>query len=88
MFNIEQSNVVDIISFSIFCPSGGDFIKQILFLIILKKWPSFLNHRCCCKDAKPNSLQSFSLDETLIAPVIARAALYCIDSSFWWKELL
>ena len=37
MFNIEQSNVVDIISFSIFCPSGGDFIKQILFLVILKK---------------------------------------------------
>ena len=30
MFDIEPRNVVDIISCSICCPSGGDFIKQIL----------------------------------------------------------
>ena len=30
IFDIEPRNVVDIISCSICCPSGGDFIKQIL----------------------------------------------------------
>ena len=30
MFGIELRNVVDIISCSICCPNGGDFIKQIL----------------------------------------------------------
>ena len=30
MFDIEPRNVVNIISCSICCPSGGDFIKQIL----------------------------------------------------------
>ena len=25
------------------------------FLVILNKWQSFLNHRRCCKDSKPNS---------------------------------
>ena len=30
MFDIEPRNVVDIISCSVCCPSGGDFIKEIL----------------------------------------------------------
>ena len=30
MFDIKHRNVVDIISYSICCPNGGDFIKEIL----------------------------------------------------------
>ena len=30
MFDIEPTNVADIISCSVCCPSGGDFIKEIL----------------------------------------------------------
>ena len=30
MFDIEPRNVADIISCSVCCPSGGDFIKKIL----------------------------------------------------------
>ena len=30
MFDIEPRNVADIISCSVCCPSGGDFIKEIL----------------------------------------------------------
>ena len=31
---------------------------------------------------------SFSLELSLIVPVKAKAALYWIDSSFWWKDKL
>ena len=89
MFDMEPRNVVDIISYSICCPIGEGFIKQILrgLVFVYLKEITKLSSRCC-KYSKLNSCQSFSLEEPLIARVIARAALYCIDSSLWWKELL
>ena len=44
MFDIEPRNVADIISCSVCCPSGGDFIKEILRGLIfsyLKKIAKF-----------------------------------------------
>ena len=44
MFDIEPRNVDDIISGSVCCPSGGDFIKEILRGLIfsyLKKIAKF-----------------------------------------------
>ena len=53
-----------------------------LYLEILKKQHSFLYHLLLPRVFKPSSLYSFSLDAPLIAPVIANAALYWIESSF------
>ena len=59
-----------------------------LYLKILKKQHSFLYHLLFSRVSKPSSSYSFSLDVPLIAPVIANAALYWIESSFWWNEAL
>ena len=47
-----------------------------LYLKILKKKHSFLYHLLFSRVSKPSSSYSFSLDFSLIAPVIANAALY------------
>ena len=57
------------------------------FLYILKKQHCFLHQCPSWRDFKPSSWQIFSLNVPLNAPVIAKAALYCRDSFFWWKEL-
>ena len=57
MFDIEPRNIVDIIFCSVYCPNGGDIIKEILRGFIfsyLKEKQSFLNNRRCFKDSKPN----------------------------------
>ena len=54
----------------------------------LQKRQSFLYQRRTRRDSKPSSWYIFSFEEPLIAPVKARHALYWIDSSFSWKELL
>ena len=59
-----------------------------LYLKIFKKQHSFLYHLLFSRVSKPSSSYSFSLDVPLIAPVIANAALYWIESSFWWNEAL
>ena len=66
MFDIEPRNVADIICCSVYCPSRGNFIKEILRGLIfsyLKKIaksskppPSLLN---------PNLILDFSLEEAL-----------------------
>ena len=43
---------------------------------------SFLNQRLNFRDSNPNSWYSFSDDVPLVAPVIAKQALYWRDSSF------
>ena len=58
------------------------------FLYTLKRRHSFLHHRLCWRDSKPSSWYIFSLDVPLMAPLIAKAALYCRDSILWWKKLL
>ena len=45
------------------------------FLYTLKKRHSFLYQRLCWRDSKPSSWLIFSLDDPLMAPVIAEAAL-------------
>ena len=57
-------------------------------LYILKKRHSFLYQRLCWRDSKPSYGYILSLDIPLMAPVIAKAALYCRNSTFLWKELL
>ena len=59
-----------------------------LYLEISKKQHSFLYHLVFSMVSKPSSLYSFSLDAPLIAPVIANTALYWVESSFWWNEVL
>ena len=59
-----------------------------LYLKILKKQHSFLYHFLFSRVSKPSSLYSFSLDFFLAAPIIANAALFWIQSSFWWNEAL
>ena len=57
-YDIEQRNVVDIISCSICCPIGGDFIKQIfrgLIFSYFKEIAKFSKPTRCFKDSKPNS---------------------------------
>ena len=57
-YDIEPRNVVFIISYSICCPIGEDFIKQIfreLILSCLKEIVKFSNPTRCFKDSKPNS---------------------------------
>ena len=56
------------------------------FLNIEKKQHSFLHHLLFSRVFKPSSWKSFSLDATLIAPVIANAELYWTDSIYWWNE--
>ena len=46
----------------------------------------FFYHLLFSGVSKPSSLYNFSLDVPLIAPVIACAELYWIDSSFWLNE--
>ena len=55
-------------------------------LIILNKGQSFLYQRPFWRDS--NSSHSFSLEVPFTTPVIANAALYWIDSIFWWIEVL
>ena len=43
--------------------------------ITLYEYQSFLIHCLSFKDSKPNSRNNFSLDEPLIAPVIANAEI-------------
>ena len=68
----------------------------LLFGIILKRYDSdsflrtfyekhiFLYQRLDSKDAKP----SFSVEDPLMAPVMANVALYWGDSSLAWKNSL
>ena len=44
-----------------------------------------LNHLLDFTDSKPNSINFFALHVPCMAPVMARAALYWIDSSFSQK---
>ena len=41
MLEIEPRNVADILSCSVCCPSGEDFVKEILSELILKKVAKF-----------------------------------------------
>ena len=59
-----------------------------LYLKILKKQHSFLYHLLFLRVSKPSLSYSFFLDVSLIASVIANAALYWTESSFWWNEAL
>ena len=80
----------------IFCTKLGDisWFSCILFgifrgdslLIILGKQQIFLYQRLCWRDSKPNSWKYFFLQVPLTALVIANAALYWIDSIFWWSK--
>ena len=54
----------------------------------LKMKHSFLYQCLCWRDSKPSSWYIFSIDVPLMALATAKAALYCRDSIFWWKELL
>ena len=47
-----------------------------------------LNHLRDFSDSKPNSWNILSREVPCMAPVIAKAALYCADSNFSQKELL
>ena len=49
MFDIEPRNVVDIISCSVCCPSGGDFIKEVLRGLIF----SYLKKTAKCSKPSP-----------------------------------
>ena len=55
---------------------------------ILQNQQIFLYHRLCCRDSKPSSSKSFSLDVPRIAPVMATAVLYWMLSTFCWKDTL
>ena len=57
MFNIEPRNVTNIISFSVCCPSGGDFIKEILRGLIF----SYLKK--IAKFSKPPPVANLILDK-------------------------
>ena len=59
-----------------------------LYLKILKKQHSFLDHLLFSRVSTPSSSYSFSLDAPLIAPAIGNAALNWIESSLWWNEAL
>ena len=59
-----------------------------LYLKILKKQHIFLYHLLSSRVSKPSLSYSFFLDVPLIASVIANAALYWKESSFWWNEAL
>ena len=76
MFEFEPRNVANIISCFVCCPSGGDFIREILRGLIDLRIPNLILDKV------------FPRKSLFIAPAIVRAALYCIDSSFRWKELL
>ena len=54
----------------------------------LYKRQSFLYQRRTRRDSKTTSPYIFSIEEPLIVPVKGRQALYWIDFSFSWKELL
>ena len=47
-----------------------------------------LNHLLDFSNSKPNSIIFFSLDLPCMAPIVASAALYWIDSSFSQKDIL
>ena len=51
-------------------------------------YKSFLYQPQTQRDSKWISLYFFSVEKLLIAPVKTRQALYWIDPSFSWKELL
>ena len=72
------------------CPTGIKWnrYRGCSFLKTLHKRQSFLYQGQSLWGSKPNSWFSFSLGVPLIAPVIARQALYWIDYSQSWKELL
>ena len=53
------------------------------YLKTWKKQHSFLYHILFSRVSKPGSLYSF-----VIAPVVVNAALYWINSSFWWNVAL
>ena len=59
-----------------------------LYPKILRKQHSFLHHLLFSKVSKFSSSYSFSLDAPPIAPVIANAVLYWIESCFGWNEVL
>ena len=44
MFDVEPRNVADIISCSLCCPSGGDFIKEILRELIFSYLKKIAKH--------------------------------------------
>ena len=47
-----------------------------------------LNHLLDFSNSKTNSINIFSLDVPCMAPIVASAALYWIDSSFSQKYIL
>ena len=61
----------------------GDLLRNIL-----QSKYNFLNHQLDFKVSNPSSWKSFSNHLSLMAPVIAVAALYCIDSRRWWNDSL
>ena len=66
-------------------------MEKVLRMFVLKnlyKKTNLLYKYPSLRGSKPNSYDIFSLDVVLIAPVIARQALYSIDSNLSQKELL
>ena len=61
----------------------GDLLRNIL-----QSKYNFLNEQLDFKVSSPSSWKSFSNHLSLIALVIAVAALYCIDSRRWWNDSL
>ena len=69
---------------------------MLLFGIILKRYGEFyrykklifLYQRFDFKDSKPSSLSIFLVEDSLMAPVTASAALYWSHSSLAWKVSL
>lgn len=60
----------------------------VLLLQSLSNIPSFLYQSCNWTDSKLNYWQSFYFGVLRIAPVMASQALYWMNSSFWWRDIL
>ena len=77
MLYFEQRNNMSI-SCDVYTHRSENNIEQVLSTYVsenLKKATQFCAPSFFSKDSKPNSLYSFSLDDPLIAPFIASAAL-------------
>ena len=89
-FYIENGNAV-YIPWSMSWASYRKYMEKVLRMFVLKNLYKKTNllYKCpSLRGSKPNSYDIFSLDVVLIAPVIARQALYSIDSNLSQKELL
>ena len=62
----------------------GDSLLRVLYKIRL----FFQYQRIDFKDSKPSFSYLFSVEDPLVAPVMASVALYWSDSSLAWKDSL